>query len=138
MPGPPTPGRVSIAPRTPHPGDANLDGVTDVRDFNVWNANKFTSGTDRASGDFTGDGHTDVRDFNVWNAHKFTSAPAPASVDAALTEPLSPGPTVSNVEVRGIALLYDFEPVSSSRPTSNDASHVEAAVDKLLATYWPS
>ena len=58
-------------------GDANLDTVTDVRDFNLWNAAKFTSGTNWGSGDFDGNGVTDVRDFNKWNANKFTSAPVP-------------------------------------------------------------
>ncbi len=63
-------------------GDATLDTVTDVRDFNVWNTNKFTSGTDWIAGDFDGNGVTDVRDFNIWNTNKFTSvgfaAPVPA------------------------------------------------------------
>ncbi len=61
-----------------HPGDANLDTTTDVRDFNVWNTNKFTSDTDWTSGDFDGNGVTDVRDFNVWNTSKFTSVDAGA------------------------------------------------------------
>ena len=63
-----------------HSGDANLDTTTDVRDFNVWNTNKFTSGTTWSSGDFTGDGTTDVRDFNVWNTAKFTSVDPAAPV----------------------------------------------------------
>ncbi|MEM7313011.1 MAG: hypothetical protein AAF497_07650 [Planctomycetota bacterium] len=63
-------------------GDANLDGQTDVSDFNLWNANRFTSGTGWCSGDFNGDGTTDVLDFNLWNANKFTAADgaSPASV----------------------------------------------------------
>ena len=64
---------VENVPHGPHPGDANLDGVTDVRDFMLWNAHKFTDGTEWATGDFNGDGGTDVRDFMIWNAHKFTS-----------------------------------------------------------------
>ncbi len=63
-----------------HPGDANLDTVTDVRDFNVWNTNKFTSGTGWTTGDFDGNGTTDVRDFNVWNTNKFTSVNTAAPV----------------------------------------------------------
>ena len=71
-----------------HMGDANLDATTDVRDFNKWNAAKFTSGTDWASGDFDGNGVTDVRDFNKWNANKFTSAPIPgALVEGQVPEP---------------------------------------------------
>ena len=71
-----------------HIGDANLDWTTDVRDFNKWNAAKFTSDTDWASGDFDGNGVTDVRDFNKWNANKFTSAPIPgALVEGQVPEP---------------------------------------------------
>ncbi len=56
------------------PGDANLDGVVDTSDFNVWNANKFSSNTGWCGGDFNADGVTDGSDFNVWNSHKFTSS----------------------------------------------------------------
>ena len=63
-------------------GDANLDFVVDVTDFNIWNTNKFTSGAGYCGGDFTGDGNVDVSDFNVWNANKFTSA-----IPAAVPEP---------------------------------------------------
>ena len=31
-------------------GDANLDGVVDVADFNIWNENKFTASDGAASG----------------------------------------------------------------------------------------
>ena len=55
------------------PGDANGDLVVDISDFNLWNANKFTIGTDWTTGDFNGDGLTDISDFNVWNTNKFTS-----------------------------------------------------------------
>ncbi len=55
-------------------GDANLDSIVDTSDFNIWNENKFLSGTTWVTGDFNGDGQTDTSDFNLWNAHKFTSA----------------------------------------------------------------
>ncbi len=70
-----------------HPGDATLDTTTDVRDFNVWNTNKFTSGTDWTTGDFDGNGVTDVRDFNVWNTSKFTSAAAGPPIGGQVPEP---------------------------------------------------
>lgn len=52
-------------------GDANLDFVVDVSDFNAWNQNKFSQGTGWTGGDFSADGFTDVTDFNVWNSSKF-------------------------------------------------------------------
>ena len=48
-------------------GDANLDGVVDVTDFNVWNENKFTNASSWCRGDFNADGVIDVSDFNAWN-----------------------------------------------------------------------
>ncbi len=65
-------------------GDANLNGSVDVSDFNIWNANKFTSQAAWCSGDFNADGFVDVSDFNSWNAFKFTS-----SFVAAVPEPTS-------------------------------------------------
>ena len=71
-------------------GDADLNLVTDVRDFNKWNASKFTSGTDWSRGDFDGNGITDVRDFNLWNTNKFTAAPEPgALMEGQVPEPAS-------------------------------------------------
>ncbi len=56
-------------------GDANLDFVNDISDFNLWSESKFTSGTGWCQGDFDGNGATDVSDFNIWNDHRFTAAP---------------------------------------------------------------
>lgn len=55
-------------------GDANLDGVVDVSDFNAWNENQFEDAT-WASGDFNGDGVADVSDFNIWNGQTFEESP---------------------------------------------------------------
>ena len=52
-------------------GDANLDGVVDVSDFNLWNGSKFTNTAAWCSGDFNADGAVDVSDFNLWNNNKF-------------------------------------------------------------------
>ena len=61
-------------------GDADLNGVVDVSDFNIWNTNKFTNTTAWCSGNFTGDQSVDVSDFNVWNGNKFTSSNTPGVV----------------------------------------------------------
>lgn len=55
-------------------GDANLDGVVDGSDFNLWNAHKFTSTSRWDDGDFNADGVVDGSDFNVWNSFKFQSS----------------------------------------------------------------
>ena len=71
-------------------GDADLDGVVDVSDFNSWNTNKFTFNAGWCGGDFNADGVVDVSDFNIWNNNKFQTAlaltpagQAWADVDAA-------------------------------------------------------
>ncbi len=68
-----TPTEVQLAAYLALPGDANGDMVVDVSDFNIWNSNKFSSGTTWITGDFNGDGNTDVSDFNIWNGNKFSS-----------------------------------------------------------------
>jgi hypothetical protein len=65
-------------------GDANGDGAVDGSDFNIWNANKFTLGTEWPSGDFNCDGNTDGSDFNIWNANKFTSVALPLTFGGGL------------------------------------------------------
>ena len=63
-------------------GDANLDGVVDISDFNIWNANKFTMNPSWCSADFNASGSIDISDFNLWNSNKFQSSDA-----AAVPEP---------------------------------------------------
>ncbi len=68
-------GHANLTSRNPYlPGDANLDGVVDVSDFNQWNMNKFTASSGWCQGDFNADGVVDVPDFNLWNMRKFTSS----------------------------------------------------------------
>ncbi len=55
-------------------GDANLDGVVDVSDFNIWNSNKFAATAAWCLGDFNADGFSDVSDFNLWNSSKFQTS----------------------------------------------------------------
>ncbi len=61
-------------------GDANLNGVVDVADFNIWNENRFLPSEGWCDGDFNVDGFVDVADFNIWNENRFLSsdlAPVP-------------------------------------------------------------
>jgi hypothetical protein len=68
------------------PGDANLDGVVDGLDFNVWSSHKFSScSATWTTGDFNGDASVDVRDFNVWHSHRFSSPDAAASEPSVRT-----------------------------------------------------
>ena len=60
-------------------GDANLDGVVDAADFDVWNANRFTAQTAWCGGDFNADGFVDGFDLLIWNAHRFQPAGAPTT-----------------------------------------------------------
>ncbi len=65
-------------------GDADLNGVVDVSDFNRWNSAKFTNGAGWCGADFNHDGTTDVSDFNLWNTNKFQSSDALAVPEPCL------------------------------------------------------
>ena len=74
-------GENEIASGNPYlDGDANLDGFVDGSDFNIWNANKFTSNASWCSGDFNADGSIDASDFNQWNSNRFRSSDHVAAV----------------------------------------------------------
>lgn len=64
--------------RTFRPGDANLDGNVDVRDFNIWNDHRASGTTSWCRGDFNADGTTDDGDFEIWRANRFQPTPAGA------------------------------------------------------------
>ncbi len=76
-------------------GDANGDRMVDADDFTIWNANRFTSGTDWTRGDFNQDGTTDVTDFNLWHENFGTNAAGSAV----------PEPSPSFLLVVGVAVL---------------------------------
>ena len=61
-------------------GDANLDGVVDISDFNIWNGSRLTNTPAWCSGDFNADGVVDVSDFNLWNGNQFQSSDSLHSV----------------------------------------------------------
>ncbi len=54
------------------PGDANLDGVVDVSDRNIWSAHQPSINPNWTAGNFALDAVVDTADYNVWNANKFT------------------------------------------------------------------
>jgi hypothetical protein len=85
-------------------GDANGDGFVDGSDFGIWNANKFTAGTDWTTGDFNGDGFTDGSDFGIWNANKFTSVSLGRPRDGGFAT--VPEPSGIAAIILGIALLF--------------------------------
>ena len=60
-------------------GDANLDGMTDAADLDIWTSHRFTLANHWNQGDFNGDGLVDGSDFNLWNI-SVQSASAVASV----------------------------------------------------------
>lgn len=64
------------------PGDANLSGVVDFLDFNIWAANRFTDQPAWCLGDFNASGVVDFLDFNIWASYRFQSSfvPEPSSL----------------------------------------------------------
>ncbi len=138
----PTPGSVDMMPgEYVHPGDANFDGTTDVRDFMIWNVHKFTSGTDWATGDFDDNGVTDVRDFMIWNLYKFTSAPAPPPVESSVGafdgDEFYGNTASATAEADQWTWLAQIAASRDAADQTADRTSAEEAVDRLLATYWP-
>ena len=80
------------------PGDANLDGIVDTKDFNTLMANLNHPGT-FADGDFNGDGFVDFADFQLLESNLGKTSPGlnptPAANAIYLSDPAStvPEPT---------------------------------------------
>ena len=99
-------------------GDANLDGVVDVSDFNIWNGNKFNNAA-WCGGDFSLDGSTDVSDFNVWNANKFRSSTVPSSIP----EP-TPIAMILGMSLAASACRHRFGPRKrNTKETEHETTH---------------
>jgi hypothetical protein len=61
-------GQANFGPgRSYKTGDANLDGLVDKADFDIWFAARFTTNAQWCSGNFNGDLVVDGQDFNIWN-----------------------------------------------------------------------
>ncbi|MEZ6097863.1 MAG: FG-GAP-like repeat-containing protein [Pirellulaceae bacterium] len=57
-------------------GDSNLDGFVDEFDFVDWQIYKYHENTTWSQGDWNFDGVTDVRDFNLWSENRDLPKPA--------------------------------------------------------------
>jgi hypothetical protein len=71
------------------PGDANLDGIVDSKDFSMLASYFGQSDTYLATGDFNGDGITNALDFNVLAANYGQTTPAAIVASAMAPEPAS-------------------------------------------------
>ena len=104
--------------------DANLDGLVDGSDFNVWNGNKFTFSSAWCSGDFNADGVIDGSDFNIWNANKFQPAEPIISSRAAVGKTQARD-SVDESEAADIARVGGFLQFSSNSRKSVRSSDLE-------------
>ncbi len=120
-------------------GDANLDGVADGSDFNIWNANKFTASMGKWSrGDFNCDGVTDGQDFNIWNGNKFTSSDlargsnfagsVPTGLAAEQDLPLSSRAAGSMMNIQRMEADRDFSSGLQTRLSRGMLTERQAAV----------
>lgn len=111
------------------PGDADLNGTVDAFDFEIWNANRFTTGTHWLTADFNRSGFTDVSDFNIWNDHKFHSRVVPPGPVAA------PRPALSRRAIVSRALHMDVpdfaEKQNSENPVGQNAVSIPGAIPVL-------
>lgn len=56
-------------------GDADLNGIVDFLDFNLWAIHRFQNESQWNRGDFNGSGVVDFLDFNIWAGNRFQSTP---------------------------------------------------------------
>ncbi|MCA9266272.1 MAG: hypothetical protein KDA60_20570 [Planctomycetales bacterium] len=69
------------------PGDANLDGLVDGADLEIWSMHQFSTSGRWRQGDFNADGFVDGRDFHIWLANRYAGEPPAPTVP----EPSCPG-----------------------------------------------
>jgi hypothetical protein len=121
-------------------GDANLDGVVDGSDFNIWNDNKFQScNKSWAEGDFNGDAAVDASDFNIWFINRFTTAP-PVAAAVGNTPHAAAAERLHDVAVVAPSLDDDQnDAVSheaySARETDLTAQQPDTAIDHFFASF---
>ena len=85
------------------PGDVDLDGDTDLVDYNFIKNNFFlATGATRAQGDLTGDGRVGIEDYGLWKNN------APAAVLAALGVPEPTGLTLAALSAAAMGACADF------------------------------
>ena len=121
-------------------GDANLDGVVDASDFNIWNDNKFQScNKSWSDGDFNGDAAVDAADFNIWSINKFTTAPPAA---AAVGSTPRAAAAAGHHAVAVIAPSLDDNQIDaeshaaySAQETDLTAAPPRAAIDHFFASF---
>jgi hypothetical protein len=61
-------------------GDANLDGMVNQADFELWNTHRFSSTLSWNHANFNGDDVVDGSDFSLWNENKFAALTMISSV----------------------------------------------------------
>jgi hypothetical protein len=72
----------------PGPGDVNLDGSTNLADYNIIKANFFlATGATRVQGDLTTDGRVDLADYALWR----NNAPPALAANTGVPEPSTLG-----------------------------------------------
>ena len=101
-------------------GDANLYGLVDAADFDVWTQNRFTHVAAWSSADFNADGAVDLADLHIWNQNKFTGIGNTPTI-------VSAGPEWMNkdnwrrVDARLVEEIFDD--ISKSEETSCSEFH---------------
>jgi VCBS repeat-containing protein len=129
-------------------GDANLSGIVDFLDFNIWAANRFTNNPSYCSGDFDASGVIDFLDFNIWAAHRFQSSlgqAPPPTPDTTAHDPsplLQPSPSLGPVVDNALrslgAGIWRSQDDGASRRSiakAEGAGGIEAAIDDIWASW---
>jgi hypothetical protein len=87
-------GAYEFQPATIIPGDINLDGIVDVRDYGIWRQN-FGQTNCGNPADLDGNCTVDIRDYGIWRQHfgQVSGAGVTGGARGAAGPPATPTPT---------------------------------------------
>ena len=123
------------------PGDADLSGVVDFLDLNIWSQNRFSNKAAFCSGDFDASGFIDFVDLNIWAANRFQGSQVINTGDSdaghegndPVTVPVSPGSIRSaTVAIPAPSSVWNPSDLAGQKRTHQVArSNFEHLVDEI-------
>ena len=125
------------------PGDADLSGVVDFLDYNIWAENRFTNSDAWCRGDFNASGVIDLLDLNIWSEYRFQGSPLIVSPDAprevnheaaAVSEPELPATTENTAALPTPSRAWSPTDLAGQKRTPRqDRSDFQQVIDQIWA-----
>ncbi len=129
------------------PGDADLNGVVDGDDLDIWNMHLFMPSGLWSEGDFNGDGWIDGTDFGLWNENRFANPAEPAEARAVLNvfarEPRAPLATEMTAAARlpqqySLLAVAGGQHIPARQQWLNDDLSLRSLIGNMVWASWPA